>query len=175
MKRSSFAWLASVFVLGACTSPSANDLTVTATIVNPAMTLAVPQNDPLCMAADGTPLCWTYSGVFELDLALGDLASTPSNVTVQQISILGVAEGAEKPIISSLDAVLSKTENVAIGQTVRDLATFKSTDLMMPTIDKTLHDQLCGGGGIVLSGNILDGARGSSVPFQSATFAVSGC
>jgi hypothetical protein len=112
------------------------------------------------------------TGSFTLLLELGPRASTPSKVTLQTFEIANADRS--KTIVPSLK---TKTDT-AFPVTVEldsDVRVNFTIDLEGALLPDTAADELCGAGGLRITGSIQDSLESGSTPFTSPVFQPSGC
>lgn len=149
--------LGAALTIGGCTAPSAEDLTVDASIADANLTVK---------AAPGG-LATTSLGSFLLVLKLGQLASSTTDVGWQAGFALQRASD-RKVLVGRLPAMSSvQSTSVGIGSTVKVAFALDETATLG---DAATKDAICTAGPVVISGLVTDSAQGKSVPVESAAF-----
>jgi hypothetical protein len=146
-----------------CSVPEANDLEVAARVEDPTL-----QISPSAFGSTAEPQ-GILTGTFTLSLSLGQLASKPSDVTIESFALVSAADQSALIAPVQVGASDPKAASVAIGETQR-LVFHVAFDNKPQPISK-----LCAARTVQYTGTIFDGAQGKTTPVVGPSFQVQGC
>lgn len=156
----SIAALAGAASAAGCLSDNETLVFVDASVEEPQVTVS--------KGALGTNL----TGAFTLLLELGPRASAPSKVTLQTFEIANADRS--KTIVPSLKTKTGTAFPVTV-ELDSDVRVDFTIDLEGALLPDTAADELCGAGGLRITGSIQDSLESGSTPFTSPVFQPSGC
>ncbi len=149
--------------LVSCSVPSTNDLEVSAHITDASLQIgATPFSTPANPQG-------VLTGVFALSLSLGELASKPSEVTVESFALVNAAD--QTVLIAPVEVGASdpKVATVPIGETQRVVYHVAFDNKPQPIA------KLCAAKQVQYTGTIFDGAQGKTTPVVGEAFQIQGC
>ena len=119
-------------------------------------------------AALGTKL----TGTFKLKLHLSARASGPSQVTLSSFSLKSADQ--KTTYVDPLPFSADKSAPIAVAENSDTLVVI-TVDTGANLLPSTVHDTICGGGQVVVTGILVDSLQTSSTTFESDAFAPTGC
>lgn len=137
-------------------------------------------HNPSVTVAQG-PLVTTIEGSFDVALELGARASGPTDVTLEEFSLVRASDGTPVLAREKLSVVPSTPGPAHLEPGGKATVHFEIGDVRNggvepDEIDRDDFASVCGAGQLVIRGTMLDSASGAaSTPVSSAAFTPSGC
>lgn len=151
---------------------AAASIGVTGCVGNDTVVFVDPDLEDMQVAVASKALGTDLTGSFRLALLLGPRASGASQVTAQSFAIVNGDE--TKTLIQSLETKADKTFPVTVELDSEVSVNF-TIDLGGALLPASAATEICGAGGIKITGTIQDSLESGATPVTSALFQPTGC